>query len=32
MTLILADLPDDEIKRLDRIAEQRGTSRAAVLR
>ncbi|MGL4314532.1 MAG: CopG family transcriptional regulator [Sphingomonas sp.] len=32
MTRILADLPDDEIKRLDRIAEQRGTSRAAVLR
>jgi predicted transcriptional regulator len=32
MTRILADLPDDEIKRLDRIAAERGTSRAAVLR
>ncbi|MGJ3646969.1 CopG family transcriptional regulator [Sphingomonas sp. GlSt437] len=32
MTRILADLPDDEIKRLDRIAAERGISRAAVLR
>ena len=32
MTRILADLPDEEIKRLDRIAAGRGTSRAAVLR
>lgn len=32
MTRILADLPDEEIQRLDRIAAERGTSRAAVLR
>ena len=32
MTRILADLPDEDIKRLDRIAADRGTSRAAVLR
>ena len=32
MTRILADLPDDDIKWLDRIAEERGKSRAAVLR
>jgi predicted transcriptional regulator len=32
MTRILADLPDEEIQRLDRIAAARGTSRAAVLR
>ena len=32
MTRILADLPDDDIKWLDRIAEQQGKSRAAVLR
>ena len=32
MTRILADLPDDEIKRLDRIAYEQGKSRAAVLR
>ena len=32
MTRILADLPDSEIKRLDRLAEQQGKSRAAVLR
>lgn len=32
MTRILADLPDEEIKRLDRIAHQQGKSRAAVLR
>ncbi len=32
MRRILADLPDEEIKRLDRIAADRGTSRAAVLR
>ena len=32
MTLILADLPDEEIKRLDRIAAEQGTSRASVLR
>jgi len=32
MTRILADLPDDEIERLDRIARQQGKSRAAVLR
>lgn len=32
MTRILADLPDDEIERLDRIAQQQGKSRAAVLR
>ena len=32
MTRILADLPDDEIERLDRIAREQGKSRAAVLR
>lgn len=32
MTRILADLPDEEIKRLDRIAYEQGKSRAAVLR
>ncbi len=32
MTRILADLPDDDIERLDRIARQQGKSRAAVLR
>lgn len=32
MSRILADLPDDEIERLDRIAQQQGKSRAAVLR
>lgn len=32
MTRILADLPDDEIKRLDQLADQQGKSRAAVLR
>lgn len=32
MTRILADLPDEDIKRLDQIAAMRGTSRAAVLR
>lgn len=32
MTRILADLPDEDIKRLDQIAADRGTSRAAVLR
>lgn len=32
MTRILADLPDDDIKRLDRIAREQGKSRAAVLR
>jgi len=32
MTRILADLPDEEIERLDRIARQQGKSRAAVLR
>ena len=32
MTRILADLPDEEIRRLDRIAEAQGKSRAAVLR
>lgn len=32
MTRILADLPDDDIKRLDRIAFEQGKSRAAVLR
>jgi hypothetical protein len=32
MTRILADLPDDEIERLDRIARAEGKSRAAVLR
>lgn len=32
MTRILADLPDDDIQWLDRLAEQQGKSRAAVLR
>ena len=32
MTRILADLPDDEIKRLDCIAAEQGKSRASVLR
>lgn len=32
MTRILADLPDEEIKRLDRLAYEQGKSRAAVLR
>jgi Ribbon-helix-helix protein, copG family len=32
MTRILADLPDEEIKRLDRIAKAQGKSRAAVVR
>lgn len=32
MTRILADLPDDDIKWLDRLAEKQGKSRAAVLR
>jgi predicted transcriptional regulator len=32
MTRILADLPDYEIERLDRIAREMGKSRAAVLR
>lgn len=32
MTRILADLPDDEIKRLDRLAYEQGKSRAAILR
>ena len=32
MTRILADLPDDQIERLDRIAREQGKSRAAVLR
>ena len=32
MTRILADLPDDDIKRLDRLAADQGKSRAAVLR
>jgi hypothetical protein len=32
MTRILADLPEEEIKRLDRIAQEQGKSRAAVLR
>lgn len=32
MTRILADLPDDAIERLDRIAREQGKSRAAVLR
>jgi predicted transcriptional regulator len=32
MTRILADLPDDEIKRLDQLAYEQGKSRAAVLR
>lgn len=32
MTRILADLPDDEIRRLDQLAYQQGKSRAAILR
>jgi len=32
MTRILADLPEDDIKWLDRIAEEQGKSRAAILR
>ena len=32
MARILADLPEEEIKRLDRIAQEQGKSRAAVLR
>ncbi|MCA3256265.1 MAG: CopG family transcriptional regulator [Alphaproteobacteria bacterium] len=32
MPRILADLPDDDIKRLDRLAAEQGKSRAAVLR
>ncbi|OYW45375.1 MAG: CopG family transcriptional regulator [Sphingomonadales bacterium 32-68-7] len=32
MTRILADLPDDDIEWLDRLAEQQGKSRAALLR
>lgn len=32
MTRILADLPDEDIKRLDRLAAEQGKSRAAVLR
>ena len=32
MTRILADLPDEDIERLDRIAQEQGKSRAAVLR
>lgn len=32
MTRILADLPDDDIKWLDRLAEEQGKSRAAILR
>ena len=32
MARILADLPDDDIKWLDRLAEEQGTSRAALLR
>jgi hypothetical protein len=32
MPRILADLPDEEIKRLDRLAYEQGKSRAAVLR
>jgi Ribbon-helix-helix protein, copG family len=32
MPRILADLPEDEIKHLDRIAREQGKSRAAVLR
>jgi hypothetical protein len=32
MTRILADLPEDDIRWLDRVAEQQGKSRAAVLR
>jgi predicted transcriptional regulator len=32
MTRILADLPDEDVKRLDRLAAEQGKSRAAVLR
>lgn len=32
MTRILADLPEEEIKRLDQLAAEQGKSRAAVLR
>lgn len=32
MTRILADLPDEDIRRLDRLAAEQGKSRAAVLR
>ena len=32
MPRILADLPDDDIRWLDRLAEEQGKSRAAVLR
>ncbi len=32
MTRILADLPDDDIRWLDRVAEEQGKSRASVLR
>ncbi len=32
MTRILADLPDEDIKRLDQLAYEQGKSRAAVLR
>jgi predicted transcriptional regulator len=32
VTRILADLPDEEIERLDRIAREQGKSRASVLR
>lgn len=32
MARILADLPDDEVERLDRIAREKGQSRASVLR
>jgi predicted transcriptional regulator len=32
MARILADLPDEDIKWLDRLAEEQGKSRAAVLR
>ena len=32
MARILADLPDEEIERLDRIAREKGQSRASVLR
>lgn len=32
MSRILADLPDDDIEWLDRMAEEQGKSRAAVLR
>lgn len=32
MPRILADLPDEDVKWLDRLAEEQGKSRAAVLR